>query len=164
MQQGYTEASANIAATAADIYDVLADYRHGHPHILPQPYFSKIEVEEGGTGSGTIIRIHMRVFGQERVFRQRVSEPDPGRVLVETDLDTGSVTTFTVTSLADEQQSHVHIATEWIARPGIIGWLERLMTTRLLRSIYTKELQQLAAYVTGGRSFASNRARDTHGV
>jgi hypothetical protein len=56
-------------------------------YILPKPYFTKLEVEQGGMGAGTIIRIHMRVFGAERILRQRVSEPDPGRILVEQDME-----------------------------------------------------------------------------
>ena len=147
MSKGHVEAAAVIAARPEDVYAILADYRHGHPQILPKPFFTKVEVEQGGTGAGTVIRVHMRVFGRERSFRQVISEPEPGRVLVERDLDADLATTFTVTPVNAGQQAHVRIATEWEARPGIAGWIEKVMTRRLLRSIYTKELRQLAAYV-----------------
>ena len=41
----------------------------------------------------------MQVLGVERVYREVVSEPEPGRVLAETDADAGVTTTFTVDAL-----------------------------------------------------------------
>lgn len=143
----YARASAIIPARAADVYAVLADYRHGHPNILPSRYFSDLEVERGGVGDGTIIRFTMRVMGTERSYCQAVSEPEPGRVLVEKDLDSDTTTTFTVTPLDDGQRAQVEIVTEWAAKPGLIGRIESVMTRRLLQSIYVRELEQLAAYV-----------------
>ena len=44
--------------------------------------------------AGTEIRFGMRVFGSMRTARGIVSEPQPGRVLVESYPETGDVTTF----------------------------------------------------------------------
>jgi hypothetical protein len=154
MSKGHVAAAAVIPARPEDVYAILADYRYGHPQILPKLYFTKVEVEQGGTGAGTIIRVFMRVLGCERIFRQVISEPEPGRVLVERDLDADLTTTFTVTPIDARQQAYVRIATEWEARPGIAGWIEKVMTRRLLRSIYAKELRQLATYVQRTESAA----------
>src|SRR5687768_1410472 len=41
------EAEAVIDAPAAVAYAIIADYREGHPHILPRPPFVSLDVEEG---------------------------------------------------------------------------------------------------------------------
>lgn len=53
-----------IAATAPRIYERLADYRDGHPHILPPRYFRNLVVEQGGRGAGTIIRFEFLLGNQ----------------------------------------------------------------------------------------------------
>jgi len=137
-------ASALIYAPSQDLYAIIADYHQGHLQILPKPPFVSLAVEQGGTGSGTVIRVHMRVLGQLQMFRAVVTEPEPGRVLVETN-DNGYVTTFTVEPRADGQDAYVTIATELTGRTGMLGALERWFVTRLLRPVYVKELEQLAA-------------------
>ena len=143
-------ASALIHALPQDLYAIIADYRQGHPQILPRPPFVSLDVEQGGTGSGTVIRVRMRVLGRLQMFRSVITEPEPGRVLVETN-DNGYVTTFTVEPRVDGQQAYVTIATEMTGRAGILGALERWLVPRLLRPVYVKELGQLAA-VAGARA------------
>ncbi len=137
-------ASALIDAPPQQLYALIADYRQGHPLILPKPPFVSLAVEQGGVGAGTVIRVEMRVLGQLQTFRSVVTEPDPGRVLVETN-DNGYVTTFTVDPRSDGRQAYVTIATEMSGRMGILGALERWFVARLLRPVYVKELAQLAA-------------------
>lgn len=141
MPRHRTSASATYAVPAAAVYAVLADYRDGHPRILPPRYFRDLRVERGGYGAGTLIRFAMRAFGRTRHERASISEPEPGRVLVETGLDSGVVTTFTV-------EPHpggctVTIATEITVRRGIAGALERRLVTRLLSRVYAEELKLL---------------------
>lgn len=136
------KASARVGAPAAVVYGIIADYRNGHPHILPRQYFEWLEVEQGGRGEGTVIRFQMRVLGQTRVLRAVVTEPEPGRVLVETDTSgVGPVTTFTVE--AEESGSHVTFGTELTSSGGPLGVLERFVLKRVLRRIYAAELEQL---------------------
>jgi hypothetical protein len=137
-------ASALIHAPPQDLYAIIADYHQGHPQILPKPPFVSLAVEQGGTGTGTVIRVHMRVLGQLQTFRAVVTEPKPGRILMETN-DNGYVTTFTVEPRADGQHASVTIATEITGRAGVLGVLERWFVTWLLRPVYVKELGQLAA-------------------
>lgn len=136
---------ALIKAPAELIYNIIADYHNGHPYILPKPYFLNLEVEQGGVGAGTIIRFQMRVLGKTETFRAAVTEPEPGRVLVESNLLQGSVTTFTVDPVEMGQYAQVTFATELPSRGGLSGLLERFLTTLMLPRIYRKELAQLAA-------------------
>lgn len=134
-----------IQAPAEQIYALIADYRTGHPRILPKPPFVSLTVEQGGVGAGTVITFQMRLMGRVRTFRAAITEPEPGRRLVETDLDSGAVTTFTVEPQANGSQAVVTITTETPVREGVAGAVEGWLTTRLLRPVYVKELEQLAA-------------------
>jgi hypothetical protein len=140
-------ASAVVDAAPAAAYAVLADYREGHPRILPPKYFRGLEVERGGTGAGTVISFRMRVLGVTRAFRAEVSEPEPGRTLVESNLGSGEVTTFTVEP-ADGGRSRVTITTKWTPR-GLAGLFQRLLAPPLLRRVYAEELRNLARVARG---------------
>ena len=133
-----------IDAAPDQVFGILADYRVGHPAILPRRFFTGLEVEQGGYGAGTVIRYGMRAAGRVTRARAAVTEPVPGRVLVETDLgDRGIVTTFTV-SPAGEGASEVEFATDLPSRGGLAGRLERMFVRRYLRRVYAEELQLLA--------------------
>ena len=96
-QQTYSVTrSVRVHAAPQRIDGIIADYHHGHPRILPKQ-FRRLTVEKGGTGAGTVIRFEVRVLGQTQTFRAVVTEPEPGRVLVERNVEPNdSVTTFTV--------------------------------------------------------------------
>ena len=137
-----------IDAAPDQVFGILADYRVGHPAILPRRFFTGLEVEQGGYGAGTVIRYGMRAAGRVTRARAAVTEPVPGRVLVETDLgDRGIVTTFTV-SPAGEGASEVEFATDLPSRGGLAGRLERMFVRRYLRRVYAEELQLLAERAT----------------
>src|SRR5262249_15762444 len=139
--------SAIIPGSARAVYDIVADYRNGHPYILPKPYFLGLQVEQGGYGAGTIINFQMRVGGQTQSCRAEVSEPQPGRVLVEKNLGTnGAASTFAVVPVRDDS-AQVTISTTGVTqREGLLGAFERLVTEFYLKRIYKKELQQLAEF------------------
>lgn len=147
MTTAQTTERALISAPPAAIYTVLADYRNHHPHILPAQYFRNLVIEEGGHGAGTVFRAEVHVFGSKSSNHMIVSEPQPGRELVERDLESGLVTTFTVTPLANGQQSNVEIKTRWPRKAGLAGQFEAWMTGQVMRMIYRKELAQLADYM-----------------
>jgi hypothetical protein len=137
--------SARLAAPSERVYSVIADYHRGHPRILPKQ-FTGLTVEKGGVGEGTVIRVSMRVFGRRFEFRGFVTEPEPGRVLVERNVgENESVTSFTVDPGATAQQAVVTIATELRRKPGLLGAIERFFTTRTLRAMYGQELSLLEA-------------------
>jgi uncharacterized protein YndB with AHSA1/START domain len=139
--------TATIDAPPARVYAVLADYHNHHPNILPKKYFVKVEVTKGGEGAGTEFVADMNIYGSKRTFRMTVSEPEPGRVIAETDAKLGTHTTFTVEPLEDGAKSRVTIATTSRASTGLGSWLERLTTPMAMRKIYQEELQQLNAYM-----------------
>src|SRR5262245_17512870 len=144
-------AEAVIDATPELAYAIIADYRDGHPHILPRPPFVSLEVEEGGVGAGTVIRFSMRMLGKTRTMRAAITEPEPGRVLVESDLDGDIVSTFTVEPVEDGRKARVTIATEMNVLRWPLGWLQRRLVTRLLHPVYVREIAQLEA-VAGERA------------
>lgn len=146
-------ASAIIPARRERAYSLLANYRDGHARILPKQ-FGEIEVEQGGIGSGTVIRFRMTLLGKKQNFRAAIAEPEPGRILVESYTDPeGTITTFTVDHGNAPADSKVTISTEIPVRSGILGSIERMFATLLLQPIYRKELQNLARVATGPFGF-----------
>jgi uncharacterized protein YndB with AHSA1/START domain len=140
------EASAErvIDAPADKVYSYLADM-HAHQHFLP-PAFSDFQVEEGGVGEGTVTRFKVTAGGRTRDYHMRISEPEPGRTLVETDIESSLVNTFNVQPQGDK--SLVRIATSWDGAPGIGGFFERAFAPRALNRLYLDELARLNAYAT----------------
>lgn len=134
-----------LDARPEDVYATIADYHKGHPSILPTKNLYDLRVEQGGYGAGTVIRFKARVLGVEQSFHHRVSEPEPGRVLVEQDIEPGQnvTTTFTVTPLENGEKSQVEICTTLDASPGLRGLAERLLVPLTNPPIYRKELKLL---------------------
>ena len=108
-----------------------------------RPPCADFRVEQGGVGAGTIVRFRLTAGGRTRAHRQRVDEPDPGRVLTETDLDTGAVTTFTVTPEGDGCRARIETAWQ---RGGLGGLVEQLLAPRVLGPLYADELARLDRY------------------
>jgi uncharacterized protein YndB with AHSA1/START domain len=111
-----------IDAPAEAVYRYVADMRDHHPHFLP-PAFSDFQVESGGTGAGTITRFKVTAGGRTRDYRMQVDEPEPGRLLTESDTASSMVTTTTVTPR--DGASLVQISTSWDGAGGIGGFFER---------------------------------------
>jgi hypothetical protein len=134
---------ASVEAPADTVYGYLADMREHHPRFLP-PAFSDFEVESGGVGADTITCFKLTAGGRTREYRMQVGEPEPGRVLTESDTNSSLVTTFTVTP--DGTRSRVRISTTWDGAGGVGGFFERLFAPRVMRGIYADELERLNAY------------------
>jgi hypothetical protein len=71
-------------------------------------------------------------------MRAAITEPEPGRVLVERD----AVTTFTV-GPAEGGKARVTISIDMNVPGGPVRWLQKKLITRLLRPVYVREIQQL---------------------
>ena len=144
---GHVHARAEklIEAQSTAVYEVLADYRTHHPRIMPPGHFSNLEVESGGVGDGTVFHITARVAGKRQRLHMRVAEPDPGRVLTETNLDTGVVTEFQVSGNGSDR-TLVRMSSEWEAR-GLKGWMDRLLAPRLMNRLFAEQLEQLGEYM-----------------
>ena len=136
-----------LDARPEDVYATIADYQYGHPSILPKENLYDLQVEQGGNGAGTVIRFKARILGVEQAFYHRVSEPEPGRVLVEQDIDSAQnlTTTFRVTPLEEGRKSQVEISTTMNASPGLKGLVQRLVVPIANPPIYRKELKLLEA-------------------
>jgi Polyketide cyclase / dehydrase and lipid transport len=147
MGQIKVKATEVLDARPEDVYSTIADYRKEHPRILPKENLYDLQVEEGGYGAGTIIRFKSRILRVEQSFYQRVSEPEPGRVIVEQDIDTKQnfATTFTVIPVEEGKKSQVEISTTMNASPGFRGFAERVVLSIFNPRIYRKEMKLLEA-------------------
>jgi len=143
------EASAErtIDAPADAVYGYLADMNQ-HPRFLP-PAFSDFQVEEGGVGAGTVTSFMITAGGRKRAYRMRVTEPAPGRTLVESDANSSLVTTFNVEP--QDGKSLVRISTSWDGAAGVGGFFERTFAPRALRRMFLDELDRLNAYARDQR-------------
>jgi len=135
-------ADGMVDAPAETVYRYIADMREHHPRFLP-PAFSDFRVESGGVGAGTVLHYKVTAGGRTREFRTKVAEPEPGRVLTESDTNSSSVTTFTVSPQG--AASLVRISTSWDGAGGIGGVFERMFAPRVMRAIYADELKRLDA-------------------
>ena len=147
------EARATVRAPADRVYELIADYRVGHPRIVPPKYFQNLIVERGGRGAGTVITYEIKLLGRVRHDRARVTEPEPGRVLVETVDEQSIVTTFRVEP-AGASASNVTISTVVPTRRGLAGALERVLVRALLAPVYRDELALLNRVATSDSSSA----------
>ena len=135
-------AESLIDAPAEVVYRCIADYaQHHRPGGFLPPAFSELEILSGGIGDGTAFRMRMRVSGRTRVMTARVTEPEPGRVLVETSQNVQ--TTFRLHPEGDH--TRVRFETTLDAR-GLEGLMNRLFAARLLEPIYIDELYRLERY------------------
>ncbi len=139
----HVSAEGIVNAPAPTVYGYLADMREHHPRFLPEA-FSDFEVESGGVGAGTVTRFKVTAGGRTRQYRMQVAEPEPGRVLTETDTESTLVTTSTVDP--DGDRSRVRISTSWQGAGGIGGFFERTFAPRVMKRIYTEELASLDRY------------------
>ena len=135
--------SAIINSSPKAVYSIIADYREAHQKILPNPPFISLKVERGGLGAGTEMLVQMKMFGKVKSFRAVVTEPEPGKTLVET-TDVGYITTFSVEPKNDGKNSLVTFTTELVLNSGLLKKIEFWMTSKLLRTVYRKELENLA--------------------
>jgi hypothetical protein len=132
-----------VDAPGDAVYGYVADMSEHHLHFLP-PAFSDFQVESGGVGEGTITQFTVTAGGRTRQYREKVAEPDPGRVITESDTNSSLVTTTTVTPQGS--MAVVQISTAWKGAGGIGGFHERLFAPRVMRGIYADELKRLDAY------------------
>ena len=144
----HVSAEKTIGAPAETVFGYLADMSV-HPRFLPEA-FSDFQVESGGVGAGTVTRFKVTAGGRARDYRMEVSEPEPGRVLVESDTSSSLVTRFTVTPEGDS--SRVEISTTWNGAGGVGGFFERMFAPRAMRGIYVDELERLDAFAQEQRA------------
>ena len=138
-----------VEAPAETVYGYIADMREHHPRFLP-PAFSDFRVESGGVGAGTVTRFKVTAGGRTREYEMKVAEPEPGRVLTESDAKSSMVTTYTVAPQGGA--ALVQISTTWDGAHGIGGFFERMFAPRVMRAMYLDELGRLDAYAREQRS------------
>jgi hypothetical protein len=139
-----------LAVPAARVYGVISDYKVHHPAILPKE-FSRLKVLKGGVGAGTHFEFDATIAGKSQTSRMQVTEPEPGRVLVETD-DTGNVETrFIVEPLDGGARTRLTFDTEYTVPGGFLSPLFRWLSGRLMAGIYRREMENIEGYILSGR-------------
>src|SRR5919202_4125693 len=86
-----------VAAPAAVVYHLISDYAAHHrdaPEGFLPDAFTNLVVERGGVGAGTVVRFASTLGGRRQTMTASITEPQPGRVLVES--GPGVTTTFSV--------------------------------------------------------------------
>ncbi|HEY1538525.1 MAG TPA: SRPBCC family protein [Solirubrobacteraceae bacterium] len=131
-----------VGAPADLTYRLIADDSH-HVKFLPDA-ITDFEVVEGGVGAGTLHRFKVNAGNRVREYLMRVDEPQPGKVITETDENSSLVTTFTVSPAGDT--CSVRIQTQWNGASGIGGFFERTFAPKVMRKIYADELARLDTY------------------
>jgi hypothetical protein len=131
-----------VDAPAEVVYHLIADYREHHrdePAGFLSPAFSGLVVERGGVGDGTVVRFTSKLGGRRQTVTASITEPEPGRVLVES--SPGVVTTFIVEP-ASGQRALVRFDTV-LEAGGLTGLLMRLLAPGMLRPVYADEMERL---------------------
>ena len=142
MAQITVSAERAIAAPADAVYGYVADHEH-HARFLP-PAFQDFRVEAGGVGAGTITRFTLNAGGRTREYRMEVAEPEPGRVLTESDTESSLVTTWTIEpegttpGSASPRRGRGPAASE--------GSSSAFSAPRVMRGLYADQLERLDAY------------------
>jgi hypothetical protein len=145
--------TTTLAVASTRVYAVIRDYKVHHPAILPKE-FSRLKVLKGGVGEGTHFEFDATIAGKTQTSRMHVTEPEPGRVLVETD-ETGNVETrFIVEPLDGGAGTRLTFDTDFTVPAGLLAPLFRWLSARILAGIYRREMANIEAYVRDGRDLA----------
>ena len=143
-----------IDAPADVLYHCIADYvEHHRPDGFLPPAFSDLEILRGGVGAGTEIRFVINAGGRRRTVTATVTEPVPGRRLVET--GSGIETTFMVEPTV--RGTWVRFDTT-IDDAGLQGVLSRLFAARIFEPVFDDELRRLEDYAKLHPSIAAEAA------
>lgn len=129
------------------VYNLIIDMEE-HRRILPRQ-FESLDVLEGGKGAGTVFRLTMNVMGSRTTLVMTLTEPEPGRIVQERDEKAGIATIWELTPQAGDR-CLLRLTSQFPNKPGFSGWVERLATTSMIRSIYKRELENMDEYLTTG--------------
>jgi hypothetical protein len=154
MSQTHFSAQRLIDAPADVIYHCIADYREHHrPGGFLPAAFSDMHIQRGGVGAGTRYTMKVTLGGRTRTMTSEITEPQPGRVLLET--GTTERTTFTVQP--EGRGARVQFDT-LLEAGGLEGVFIRLFAARLLGRVYADELERLERYAQAHAPLATSAA------
>jgi hypothetical protein len=145
---GTVEATAERvieAATPDQVWQLVADYANGRPKILPEA-FQDYRLEAGGMGAGTVVAYTLHAAKRERPYRLEVSEPQPGRVLEESDTTSSFTQTWTVEP-AETGGTRLSLACSWSGAGGVGGFFEGIFAPKGVARLYEQILDGVQAEV-----------------
>ena len=126
------------------VFAALADYHGVRPRILP-PEMTGYDLVEGGRGGGTRFRYQFHATRKRvRQVDAAVTEPEPGRQLLEADRGS-SLRVFWNVADAAGGRSRVTVRVSWGGGAGVGGFFERRFAPGGIRRVYRTELDRLAS-------------------
>lgn len=132
----------DVTAAPADAFAALADYGGVRRQILPAE-ITDFTVLSGGAGAGTRFTYDLHATKKRiRHVDAAVSEPEPGRQLLETDGNSTLTVLWEVSPAGSG--SKVSATVGWQGAGGIGGFFERTFAPLGIKRIYTAELENLA--------------------
>jgi uncharacterized protein YndB with AHSA1/START domain len=145
MAQVTSRTERTIDAPAEQVRAALADYETVRPAILTDHY-RDYRVEAGGQGAGS--RVHWTLQATKKRVRDQLVEVSvpAGDRIVERDLNSSMVTTWTVTPQGDDR-SVVAVETTWNGAGGIGGFFEKTFAPKGLQRIHDGLLSNLVGAV-----------------
>jgi hypothetical protein len=124
------------------MFAALADYSGLRPRILP-PEMTDFTVLSGGTGAGTRFTYDLHATKRRtRHVDATVTEPQPGRTLLEADTNSTLTVRWDVAPAAGG--GTVTATLSWQGSSGIGGFFERRFAPLGIKRIYSAELDRLA--------------------
>jgi uncharacterized membrane protein len=143
MSKLYVRSERLVNQPSDFVYRLFADFEHHHPKFLP-PQFSDLKVIKGGYGAGTEHSFTSLMGGKPRAFQMVISEPEPGRVLVERDTLSNLETTTTI--VPEGSGTRITFETTWESAGGIMGALEAWFAPSMMRRVYQDEFNRFERY------------------
>jgi len=144
------ESSAKIHTPSQTLYQFIADYKYGHPSILPEKHFSDFAVEKGGYGKDTVVCFRFTLAGNSRKMRVIVDEPIPGKLITETELETGILTSFLFEPVGDDM-TILKITSEW-KKEGFMGLIEKIFVPIMMKKVFEKQFENIRDQLLGSVS------------
>ena len=124
-----------IEARPGEVFQTLADYKMKRPRILP-PNYQDYTIEQGGQGSGTVIRYRFQAAGRARDYEMHVEETiqRPGAHRTRQRFIAGHALVCAASGRRSEKQG---LSGKRLGRRnGIDGFFERTFAPLGLSSIY----------------------------
>lgn len=131
------ESQVFVPASAATVYRVLADYAGERRRLQSRRFVARSHVKAGGVGGGTRLEVVLHASHGGLSLDVRVTEPEAGVVLVESDAAAGVRRTFVLEPCSRGTATRVQAVLE-IDERHLGGPVEQA-----LRALHAQELERL---------------------
>lgn len=130
-----------VHAPPKKVFALLYDYELTRASLYPKA-FADFRVLDHGQGGRTHFGYTLPLAGSQRHVEAEVTVTKRKREIVETDLQRGTTTTFTI--VPDGPDCRVQIEVNWETQVGLAGAIERRIAPRQLRALCEDLLNSIA--------------------